>query len=221
MTYVELARAVRARMGLQGSGPSDVGSTIPIEQQIVQAVYDTWIDIQNYRTDWRWMRNTDSFETSAGVTVYALSSIFDPGYRFRNFHKETFYVTVDNQKQLMRFLNYDTFQQMYNNTDTNNKFYDFTIRPWDNAVVIPPPDAVYTVNFDYQKSNQLLANNSDTPEMPTQHHNLIVYGALEKMGIAILSMEQYDHYSQQYAIEMGQLMREQIPKKTVKTRSIA
>lgn len=216
MTYIELARAVRARMGLQGSGPSSIETTSPIEQQIVQAVSDAWGDIQRLRDDWRWMRGTHSFYTAVGTTAYTLGTIFPPGYRFRKFRKGSFYIEVNSQKTPLYFLDYDNFQYRYNNQTTNSRFNEFTIRPSDSAIIVPRPDELYRIYFDYQKSNQTLSSNTSVPEMPAMHHQCIVYGALEKMGVSVLSLEQYDHYAQQYILALGQLMRDQLPKKQVR-----
>jgi len=221
MTFIELVRAVRLRIGIQGSGPSSIDTTIPIEQQMIKAVYDAWVDLQNFRTDWRWMRGTDSFNTTAGTTTYSLSTIISPDHRWKKWRTDTFYVTENSQYKPLTYLEYDYFQYKHNNTTDRGKLSDFTVRPWDGAVILTPPNTVYSVKCDYQKRAQLLTANTSIPEIPVHHHLAIVYGALEKMGVAILSQEQYDHYSQQYAIALGQIMREYLPRKTMQQRPLA
>ncbi len=221
MTYIELAQKVRERIGIQGSGPAAVSTTIPVEKEMVQAVYDTWIDIQNHRADWKWMRAADSFFTTQGTSVYEVSSILDPGYRFSRWHKDSFLVTVDSQKSEMWYLNYERYYHRHKNTTAQNKIREFTIRDWDDAVIITPPDGAYTVSLEYQKSNQLLSANTDTPELPVDYHMLIVYGAMEKMAASMISEEQYNQYSQQYATGMGDLTRHQLVKKSVVLRGLA
>ena len=57
-----------------------------------------------------------------------------------------------------------------------------TIDPQRNLILGPKPDAAYTITGEYQMSAQVLAADGDTPEMPSDYHQLIVYSAMKKYG---------------------------------------
>ena len=63
-------------------------------------------------------------------------------------------------------------------TDYANKLY-----------VGPKPNAVYRVTGNYWKSNQALAADGDTPEMPSDYHMLIVWRAITKYAYNSVSHE--------------------------------
>jgi len=221
MNYIELARAVRRRLGIQGSGPSSVDTTIPIERQILKAVSDVYIDIQNINPNWKWMRSSASFNTIAGTTEYSLATILTPTYRFSRWLPHTFYITVNSKKSRLYYVEYDTFQYRFANNTTNGKFSEFTIKPMNKSIVIPRPDSIYTITCDYQKSAQVLSGNTDTPELPIQFHNVILYGAMEGMGVSVASPEEQMYNAQKFVEGVGQLMRREIPETKTNVRSIA
>ena len=220
MTYIELCRAVRARLGLQGSGPDSVTTGTDAEMDIVHAVTDAYTDIQNMREEWRWLRDTANFTTSIGTTTYTRATIFSGTARFRKWKKDHCYITINSQKTKLTHIPYDEFYERHANNTINGTVSEFTYNK-DNSILITPPDDLYAIEIDYWKSPQTLASASDTPEMPSHWHNLIVYAALEKLGTTFVSPEKYQHFSQQYAEGMGQLMREHLGKKRIYVRSIA
>lgn len=227
MDFIGLARAVRSRSGLQGTGPSSVTTASGVELLLVQTIQDAWLDIQNYevpvsRICWSWMRASASFFTVSGTNTYTLSDIFNPNYRFKKWMNDTMYVTVDGQRSIVRYMDYDKFNYKYANDTSTGKIQNFTIRPSDSAIMFNNPDSNYLIEIDYQKSPQELVNDTDTPELPTHYHILIVYMALEKFA-ATYSGEasQFQQYSFESVKLLGSLLRSQMPKAKVKPRSLA
>jgi len=220
MTFLELVRAVRSRVGMQGSGPTGVTTATTAEMDLVNAVSDAWIDLQLFRNEeWRWMRNTTSFNMVAGTNTYTESTIFPVNSRLSYWRKDTCYAMVNGKKIPVYPIEYDTFIYRTNN-DTSTRYpYIFTVRPWDNALLFNTPNDTYTIYIDYQKTPQQLVANGDIPELPTRFHLAIVYAAVEKYD-AIIGTTSYDQYAQQHAIILGQIMRNQLDKKTVITRGI-
>lgn len=221
MNYLQLCQAVRSRIGLHGTGPSTVVSPTDVESDIVDAVKDAWIDIQNFREDWDWMKTTQSFNTAADDTDYSTTDIAGPSNRVARFVKGSLWIYANSQWTKMSYLDEDTFYDMYKNESTSGIPYHYTFNRNDNSVEMQTPDAIYPCEIDYIKQPQLLAANTDTPELPVQWHNLIIYLAIQKLSSSIASTSTAMEYSQAYAVMMGQMMRQQLPKKTIRTRGIA
>lgn len=220
MNYITLVQETRKRVGIQGSGPSAV-TVDGYESQIVAAVKDSWETIQNYRPKWKWMRAEKSFLMTIGKSTYTLSEIFGPSYRHKIWLEDTLYFMKDSKNIPLTYVDFDTFRLRYLNTPPNGVLNEFTIRPYDNALVFTPPDVAYTVTACYQKSPQILTNDSDTPEMPTYFHNLIMYGALENYGYSISYHDVGQFYGIKYAKLMSDLLRDQNPREKLKVRGIA
>lgn len=222
MTFLELVNEVRSGVGMQGTGPASVTSATQAEMDIINAVRNAWIDIQNMRTEWLWMRETADFFLTVGQDTYTLPQIFGPSYRFRHWHKKTMYMTINGLKTPVLPIDYDNFIYKTRNDTVAKPSRFYTIRRADNALIFSIPDSNYTVQIDYFKSPQRLVENTDIPEMPEHFHLMIVYAAIEKYSASVISVRSiYDQFSQQYVEMKGQLMREQLEKKKVITRGIA
>lgn len=81
------------------------------------------------------------------------------------------------------FLPWSYFRSVYKiGTQNNGLPTHFTIDPQNNLLLGPKPDGVYVVSGEYQMSAQVLAADADTPEMPSDYHQLIVYYAMRKFA---------------------------------------
>jgi hypothetical protein len=222
MNYIELARAVRSRAGVQGTGPASISGASGAEADIIQAVSDAWLDIQNYRTDWKWMHDTKSFLLSADTTVYTPTTIFSTSsHRLGKWIKEApAYLGVSGTYGMIPYIHPDRFEFLEINNTVGGAPVYYTIRINDNALVFPKPNAQYAFKITYQKSPQTLTSASDVPEMPAHFHLLIVYAALEKYSVSIGAPEVYQKYSYDYARLLGSLMRDQLPKKALSVGGI-
>lgn len=221
MNYLELAQEVRQGVGMQGSGPSSIVGATPAEQDIIKSVRDAWVDIQNYRKNWMWMRTTQTFSLTLGDTTYSLLTIFGPGNRFKNWIKDTMYAQVSGQWKRIRFVEYDTFVDRYINSTKTGPPEAYTIVPWNNYLMFNTPDGEYDIRLDYYKSPQMLESASDEPEFPEYYHLLIKYLAIAKYSTIVIMPEIQSENFQNYAVMMGQLLRDQIMKKSVQMRGIA
>lgn len=221
MNYLEICQAVRSRIGLHGTGPSTVVSPTDVEKDIVDAVHDAWVDIQNYRDEWDWMRVTTTFNTVAQKTNYTTVDIAGPSNRVSHFIKDSLYAYKNSKYELLTYLDENLFEYRHINDDDDTAPSEYTINRNDQSIEINSPDAVYPMQVDYYKTPQLLTDNTDTPEMPVRWHLLIVYLAIQKLSSSIASASSGQEFAQAYAVMLGQLMRSQLKKKRVTMRSIA
>lgn len=221
MNYLEIAQEVRRGVGMQGTGPASISGASQSEQDIFDAVRDAWLDIQNFRQEWMWMRRDSSFLTVANKTTYTLTEIFGPGYSFKNWIKKTFYVQVNGQWKPLRFIDYDSFIYREQNNTQPKPPSSYTIVPWNDSIIINLPDSDYSIKFDYYKAPQRLALATDVPEMPDYYHVMIKYHAVSKFSVIVVTPEIHTSNSQNYATMMGQLMRDQLMKKKIEVIGIA
>ena len=215
-----MAQSVREHIGLQGTGPSAI-TAIGAEGQMLHMVRDAWADLQNMRSNWKWMRDTKSFATVAGTTVYTPLTIFGPNHRFKRWYPDTFYITISGKKNLMTYYNYDYFTYLHRNDTVQGESTHFTIRPQDNAVVVPLPNAAYWIETTYYKSNQELTLSTTEPEIPADYHPYIVYEATARYALSIGLPHVYQEYAQKAVEMLGNIMREHNPRKIFKVRGIA
>lgn len=223
MTYIELVRAVRGRSGVQGTGPASISSASGAELDLVNATSDAWMDLQNYRDDWRWLRDEKSFLISPSSQTYTPAQIFvTPPIRHKRWLKEKMaYCGTEGSLGYIPYIPYDYFQHLELNNIVGKKPAYYTVRESDNALVFPKLDQQYTFKINYQKSPQVLSAGTDVPELPEYFHLLIVYAAIEKYSVVISSPEVYQKYSYDHAKLMGALMRDQLPKKILRVGGIA
>lgn len=219
MQYLKMAQAVREHIGLQGTGPSSIDA-IGTEGQMLHMVRDAWADLQNYRKNWKWMRDTKSFATVSGTTTYTPTIIFGPTNRFKRWYPESFYVLDDTKKSLLRYLEYDYFVYKYRDNTNSSKVTEFTIRPQDYAVIINKPDGAYWIYADYYKNNQELSLSTTEPEMPVDYHNYIVYEATARYALSIGLSHTYQQYALKASEALGNILRELNPKEFFKVRGI-
>lgn len=216
MQFLQMAQKVRQLVGMQGNGPSSVSAT-GAEGLFLANVQDAWEDLQNAKKYWKWMRSEKSFNLAIGITTYTLLTIFGPGYRFKRWLKDCFYITVSGTKRKLRFIPYERFKYLHMNDTTNSLVYEFTISPSDNSLIFNRPNDLYTIDCGYQKGNQSLVGATDVPELPVDYHMLIVYDAVNRYANTVQLPQDY---SMRQAELFGMLLRDQNPEKIFRIDSV-
>ncbi|MDH3386882.1 MAG: hypothetical protein OEN02_03170 [Gammaproteobacteria bacterium] len=189
-TFVELAQDMRRQAGLSGAGPADVTTAIGIELRLVNYIRDAWTSIQNHPKPWKWMWQDYSIpspgsgplQTIASVTDYQLT---DCGRIWTGTFRSYLTATGTSDRQRMRYVDFESFQQRYGVvTPSSRRPVQVTRIPNGSLRFYPPPNDIYSIEFECQKTPQILAANDDIPEMPAHYHALIVFEALKRFGKA-------------------------------------
>lgn len=228
-TYLELSNDLARESGISGSASAVSAVTGQSGQALrfVEWIARSWKDIQNRHTNWRWMRSTFTVNTTSGDDTYAgtdctdsrLSAVITRFKRWWPFDDEgapnmRIYLTsggVSGERHLI-YLPWSRFRAIYKmGTQNNGSPVHVTIDPQNNLVLGPKPDAIYTVTGEYQMSAQSLAANGDTPEMPSDYHDLIYWFALEKYGKFTASPESVAQAQRESSRLMRQLEADQMP----------
>lgn len=226
--YLTLSQdyAIECGISEDGTDPSAVTSQTGELLQAVRNIKQSWLDIQNRHTDWRWMRRSFTVNTTASDDSYAYTDVtdVDAGVEISRFARWLFddpdkparcYLTSEGvgAEYWLNWAPWDYFQRIYKiGTQNDGKPAHISIDPQNNLVLGPAPDAVYTVTGDFMRGAQTLAANADTPDMPDRFHPLIVYYAMEHYGYFEAAIEVVQRAEKMSGRLMRQLENDQLPK---------
>lgn len=197
-TFLQLCKYTCRECGVAGgeSAISAVANQTGELGRIVGYVANAWTEIQNRSPNWRWMRHGFTVNTVEDDDTYAYTDCTDTTAsavisRFsrwrlndRNDPPKIYLTSAGvGTQNWMIWVPWESFSLIYR-IGTQNSGYPvhITANPQDNIVIGPKPNGIYTVTSDYQRSAQILDEDADVPEMPTQFHMLIVYEAMRSYG---------------------------------------
>lgn len=172
-TFVQIVADAWEETGLSGDGPANVATATGKEKKMVGWVRQAWKDIQQYRTDWPWMQTVFSFTTSPGKKTYPLTELNLEDVESWIFQGASIYKVSDGV-QGERKIASTTYEKWWNYFRIGDVVVGppeclFT-NPIDKSLnVHPEPEDEYTVTLRYQKQVQSLAENNDTPVLPSNN----------------------------------------------------
>ena len=228
-TYLQLANQLAQESGISGAAASISAVTGQTGQalRLVNWIAQAYKEIQNRHQNWRWLRSTFSVPTVVGTDTYAygactdtrLSALISRFSRWIPFDDSGAtnikrYLTSGgvSGEMWMTFLPWSYYRSIYKlGTQNNGPIVHVTIDPQNQLMIGPKPDDIYTISGEYQMSAQVLAADGDTPEMPSEFHDLIVWRALEKYGRFSAAGEALARGISEGARVMRQLEANQLP----------
>lgn len=227
MNYLELCQKVARESGtISGVSPSTVISQTGRLLKVVNWTADAWTWVQNEHIAWRWMRSRFSWDCSIGTRRYtpAAVNLTDFGRWLTDdlcrssldaisYYPVTLYLTATgvSDEGAIREIDYSLWRHRYDRgTQDNARPVSYAISPANEFCLGGSPDYIYTVQGEYFIAPVLLAANADTPAMPSQFHDAIVWRALELLAefdeapLAIAAAR-YKRLSVMAALENSQL----------------
>lgn len=222
MNFLSICQKISSLSGMHGA-MLDVSSTRDLQLQISTGVNESWTFLQNYRKDWSFMIKQAFFTCSQGEEVYVpynvLPSVPDVGIEdLGTYRRDGIFL---NNKEL-RYV--DVFSYPYLDNTTETKPTWFTVEPRTNNLYLELPDAEYDFVIYYRKEIQDLFSgvtpNTNEPELPENYHSILVYAGLVSFATYIGNPELYMKYSVMYDQMLGSLMREYLPSRKMKRRSM-
>ncbi len=202
-TFLQICQNVARECGVAGGADASPKPTAVTSQsgelnRIVNWVADAYVEIQGSR-DWRWLRKKFTVDTVDGTDTYAFGDCTDVDdaaviSRFREWklndsrNPPKIYLTTTGVggQVLLTYSPWDNFEYLYKTGSLQSQTSQpvhITVNPKNEIVLGITPNDTYTLIGDYYKSAQILAADSDTPEMPSQYHSLIMYQAMEYYGL--------------------------------------
>jgi len=182
--------------------------------RVVQWIQSAWLDIQNARTEWRWMRKSATILTVAGqsggydapdadVATWCLDTA-------RNYPTATGNVA----EVFMDFVEYDDFRDSYLYgalRTAQSRPMVFTIEPANTLAFGPVSNGDYTVTNDYFSRAAELADDTSEPGMPARFHMAIMWRALMLYGGYEAASEAYARGQNEFTVLMSMLEIDQLP----------
>lgn len=221
-TFLELCRDVARESGTLAGGvtlPSVVNATGRADK-VVSWTNKAWQKIQTDRRDWRWMQRQFASALAIGVARYTPAS-FGVDARFgawatdqRCFRPFTIYdVSIGRADETeIREIEWETWLYRYDRgAHDADRPAEYAISPLNEVCLGVTPDKAYAIRGGYKASPQVLALNTDVPEMPAEYHGAIVWRALRLLALSDEAQFSLQGSIAEYAEDMRKLERDQLP----------
>jgi hypothetical protein len=224
MNFLQLAQRVRQEAGISGDGPTSVVNQTGEMKRVVDWTAEAWRKVQEYRTDWRWMRATATTTTVSGTNNYSPTGS-SPNFgltRWGRWIITSFYITDSSgQNRELVYMPYADFRRRFIVLAPSTAMpTHVTEAPNGNIILGPTPDGAYPLVGDYYKNIQELTQDTDTPEMPAAYHAAIVYRALMMYARYEAAAEIYQDALNNFDEEMARLERDQLEQPQVYTQTL-
>lgn len=219
-TFLELCRAVESDSGTvsQGSRITSVATAQNRQAKIVGWVQDAWRQIQNARSDWKFMRSECSFLLVPGQPWYTagdleIDDLSEWGTTAPNYNPFTIFDPAighadENEIGEVDFVEWR--RQYGRGVPQVNRPYIYALGPSHELCFGAVPDKAYQVNGEYRKSNQILTLDTDVPRLPDSYHDAIRYQALVYMGEHDEAPFLVATASRKFGIEFAKLVNSQV-----------
>ncbi len=187
-TYLRIIQDAWLEAGLSGPGPSTVAGLAGIQKRMAGWVSRAWLDIQEYRPDWPWMRREFSFVTSPGKQRYSLVEMNLADLERWDLDAPLIYKVSAGKthESPIGTTTYDHWHKYLRiGTQPPGQPSRLFVNPANNDLLVyPVPDDEYNISLQYYKAPQVLANDSDKPELPVNRawQDIIMWRALWYYG---------------------------------------
>jgi hypothetical protein len=220
LNYLQLVQRLHKESGAGGDAPVAVTALSGEAERLANWVNNSYQDIQNKNTNWRFMWAEFSFNTVAtqGDYVPAAVLVNNPGLELARFDRFSFrYYLASagvNSEQHMRFRDYQLFRDIWRfgaaRTAPGAPLY-WTQAPDRDVLLAQIPDAIYTIVGQFYRRPALLAVNTDTPIFPEEFHMAIVWWALIKYAGFEEKSAVYTNAQNQLGLVMTPMELQELP----------
>ncbi len=216
MNYLQLVQRLKRKCRVSGAMPATLQNS-PAEEvaRLSDWINEAWTDIQLARPDWRWMRGSVTFQTTQAKPTYSLAEILAMDSTFTGFGNwkiDTFrnYVT-DAGTASEIFMDYEPYDEWRDTYQFGGFRYaysrpiNFSYSPDFSICLGPVPVSGYTVIGDYYKVATELSADADTPNLPSQFHQAIVYRAMMFYGMSEAAPEVFQEGETEFKRMMARI----------------
>jgi hypothetical protein len=217
MNFLQICQEANRLSGMQGT-LSTVASSTGYQYTLVRFVAQAWIDLQNLRKDWPFMRSTVDFNTTQAKTEYTLANLAVTDVaRWRMLT----YVDSQSLNQKLKPMSHD--QYLLDNIAQQGQGAPvwYAVDPIDKHLYLNPPDAVYAVTGHYITEPVELTDNTDEPTLADSFHMVLAYLGGAHMAAFMGNSNLYNDLKFRADQMVGDLMRSETPARRAKLRGIA
>lgn len=204
MNKLEITKKVNTFAGTQGEINSIEAAT-GYQATLVAMVDKAYHSIQIHREDWKFLQAEINIPLSTSVNTY-INSLVAKVHR----------ILYD--KRELKFVEYDEWLVTDHITGIPS---EYTINEATGGLTFNPSDTDYIVSMQYHKVPDTITASTDIPIIPVRFHFAIVYQALIHLGAYLENQALITDNATEFSIEMGRLMRSQVPQKKFTTGAFA
>lgn len=189
MNLLQMAQRLHRESGRSGNGPTTLTGATKEHQRLADWLNDAWAELQERPIDWAWMRKRLTAGTlttgrwryvgaDLGLSDFGRWRPASPGYA-----PLAFLPSEPANKRRLHWMPLDRFRAGYIDADTQaGPPLDWSIDD-DGALLIgPQSDQSYSLVAEYLRATTTLTNDADEPNLPAQHHMLLVWRALVEVA---------------------------------------
>jgi hypothetical protein len=197
MTFLELCQAAALDSGLISSQNLMTTATTASTfykgrgRHVIDFTVQAWKTIQTGRNDWVWMRASFNGNLVIGQASYTPAQVgiatrfraFIPDRPAEGFLPHTIYDAAIGRADETPLCQISpaTWRMMYDRgAQTNGRPLHYALEN-GQFLVGPAPDKTYAIRGRYFKSAQILVNDGDVPELPSDFHDVIKWRAIEML----------------------------------------
>ena len=167
-TYLKLCQDLRQEVGVAGTGLATVVGQTGMMAKIVKWIADADITLQLRWLDWSFLWSQFSQNTIANN--YNIPAPSD----FGEWDIDSFWLDYGTDPHKLRVMPYEDWRNTYPFSTTADKPSSVVVKPDNDLVLFPTPDAVYSFSADYWRTPTRLEDNGDTSPIPTRFDRAIV-----------------------------------------------
>ena len=149
MNRLAIARLINTLAGTQGTVDTTEGQS-GYQATLVTFLDQAYNDIQVFRDNWLFMRQSVSVPLNVSLATYSNDDIADVTRVYYN-------------KRELRYVYYDKWVLQDHATGEPR---EYTVNPATNELTFNPSDATYLVTLDYQRVPDIMTTNSAIPILP-------------------------------------------------------
>ena len=206
MNKLAIAKKMNRLAGTQGTIESTTNSTDEYHQVLVEFLDTAYNDIQLLRKKWKFMN------------LLVEPTILASGPTYTNTDIKSVKRVIYNLKPI-RFVEYDDWLLTEH---AEGPPTEYTTDPATGVITFNPLDATsYGVKIQYRRTPHIMTSDFDNPIIPLSFHNVIVWKGLMELGVYFGNWDLISNYTDKYSIEIGQLLRDQVPSEKITTGPIA
>jgi hypothetical protein len=229
-TFLQMVNQCRVEAGITSGDLSTLqttgGNTLSAEStRFKNWVNNEWLRLQADKDQWQFLRKEAVF-TSQALTAKYTPAVVGAGStptftaaQFANWKRDSFriYKSSDySDEMLAGFINYDQWRNIYQYGSMRTNYsrpVAISVAPDKSLCLGMTPDSAgpYYVVFEYYQAPQGLSADTDTPTMPAQYHDLVVFRALRAYGYFMSAAEVVERANTEIARINPKLLADQLP----------
>jgi hypothetical protein len=215
MNFLQLCQRTREKCAITGTGPASVIGQSGEMLRLVNWVNEAWLELQTLEDNWAFMWARGTFDTVMSGATYARDYDLGTGVSRVDDESVTCYDS-DGEAGEWR-LSPVVYQDYRRSIDLGAEEAQapsrFTILPDRVMRLIPRPDAVYTLQFDYYAMPTSMAANSDVPSLAEESLQwAIIYGAMRRYALHENAAEALAEADAEYRRVLTAIRRRHLPR---------